>query len=184
MTVSRQRSNRPFKFGDKDRKELLVQESEVALRAINDTSGNPIFLGRALTGSAASASKWQIRKMAFDSNGAVTSITWPQNDEGNPSSNYEFEWSSVSDLTITGITKANPAVVTVSSAGSIANGDKIIIQGVTGMTEVNFDGTNIYTVAGLAGSTFQLSGIDSTAYTAYSAGGSVVYGNVVNLTYA
>jgi len=184
VTISRQRTNRPFKFGERDRRQFIVQESEVALRAINDTSGNPIFLGRSLIGTAEADDKWQIRKIAYDSNGSVTSVTWPQNDESNPSADYEFEWSSVSDLSITGITQANPAAVTVSAAGTLANGDKIIIEDVAGMTEVNFDGTNIYTVANLVGTTFELQGIDSTGFTAYSSGGSVIYGNVVNLTYA
>lgn len=184
MTISRQRSNRPFKFGDRDRRELIVQDSEVALRAINDTSGNPIFLGRAIIGTAITDDKWQIRKLQYDSNNSVVSVTWPQNDESNASADYEFIWNSESDLTITGITQANPAVVTVSSIGNLTNGDQIVIQGVTGMTEVNFDGSNIYTVAGIAGATFQLQGIDSSAFTAYSAGGTVIFGDVVNYTYS
>jgi len=184
MTISRQRENRPMKFGERDRHELIVQDSEVALRAINDTNGNPIFLGRAIPGVLNAEDKWQIRKLQYDSNNSVTSVTWPQNDETNASNNYEFVWSAVSNLTITAITQANPAVVTVSSIGSLQNGDKIVIQGVTGMTEVNFDGSNIYTVANIAGTDFELSGINSLAFTAYSAGGTVEYGNVVNLTYS
>lgn len=184
MTISRQRSNRPFKFGDKDRRELIVQESEVALRAINDTNGNPVFLARALIGTTDSDDKWQIRFLEYDTSGSVTSVTWPQNDLSNASADYEFQWNSETNLTITGITQANPAVVTVSSIGNLVNGDKIVIQDVEGMTEVNFDGSNIYTVAGIAGSTFQLSGIDSSTFTAYSAGGSVNYGEAVNYTYS
>ena len=40
------------------------------------------------------------------------------------------------DKTITGITQANPAVVTASSHG-YSNGDEVVISGVSGMTEVN-----------------------------------------------
>lgn len=184
MTISRQRTNRPFKFGERDRRELIVQDSEVALRAINDTSGNPIFLGRALIGTDVSDDKWQIRKLQYDSNNSVTSVTWPQNSESNASADYEFVWNADTDLTITGISQANPAVVTVSSIGDLQNGDLIVIQGVTGMTEVNFDGSNIYTVANIAGATFELQGIDSTAFGAYSAGGTVIFGSVVNYTYS
>ena len=184
MTISRQRENRPFKFGEKDRRELIVQDSEVALRAINDTTGAPIFLARALIGKTDSEEKWQIRKLQYDSNAGVTSVTWPQNDLGNASADYEFAWTADTDLTITGITQANPAVVTVSSIGDLQNGDLIVIQGVTGMTEVNFDGSNIYTVANIAGATFELSGIDSTGFTAYSAGGTVIFGAMVNYTYS
>lgn len=184
MTISRQRANRPFKFGDRDRRELIVQDSEVALRSINDTSGNPIFLGRSLIGTLITEAKWQIRKIQYDSNNSVTSITWPQNGSSNASADYEFTWNTETDLTVTNITQANPAAVTVSSAGNLQNGDLIIIQSVTGMTDVNYDGSNIYTVANLVGTTFELSGIDSTGFGAYSANGTVIYGEVVNFTYS
>ncbi|NGX36859.1 MAG: hypothetical protein K1000chlam2_00004 [Chlamydiae bacterium] len=184
MVVSRQRANRPFKFGERDRRELIVQDSEVALRTINDTSGNAIFLGRAIAGVTVSEPKWQLRKIQYDSLNSVTSLTWAENDISNASTDYEFVWSTVSDLTITNITQASDAAVTVSSAGTLANGDLIVIQGVAGMTEVNFDGSNIYTVASLVGTTFELSGIDSTAFTAYSSAGTVVYGTVLQKTYS
>lgn len=184
MTISPQRANRPFKWGERDRRQFITQDSEVAMRVINETGGNPIFVGRAKIGTTEAESKWQIRKVTYDSNDAVTAVEWPQDSSGNASAEYEFAWSSETNLTITGITQANPAVVTVSSAGNIQNGDKIIIDGVAGMTEVNYDGSNIYTVAGLSGSTFQLSGIDSSAFTTYSSGGEVVYGEVVNYTYS
>lgn len=76
----------------------------------------------------------------------------------------------VSDLTatITNITKANPAVVTSSSHG-FTNGQKVIIRNVVGMTEVN---NLVFTVAGATTNTFELSGINSTAYTTYTSGGS------------
>ena len=76
----------------------------------------------------------------------------------------------VADLTatITNITQANPAVVTASSHG-FTNGQKIIIRNVVGMTEVN---NLVFTVAGATTNTFQLSGINSTGYTAYTSGGS------------
>jgi len=176
--------NRPFKWGPNDRREFIVQNSEVSLVAINDTNGNPVFIGRAKIGVALSDAKWQIRKITWDGNQSPTRVEWPQNSSGNASADYEFVWSSDSDLTITGISQANPAVVTVSSIGDLVDGDQIIIQGVTGMTEVNYDGSNIYTVANSAGNTFELQGTDSTAYGAYSAGGTVVFGNVVNLTYS
>jgi len=176
--------NRPFKYGSNDRREFIVQDSEVSLVAINDTDGNPIFLGRAKTGIGLSESKWQIRKFTFDSNNAITRVQWPQDSDGNASANYEFVWTADTDLTITGISQANPAVVTVSSIGDLENGDLIIIQDVVGMTEVNFDGSNIYTVANIAGSQFDLQGINSSAFTAYSSAGTVIFGNVVNLTYS
>lgn len=73
---------------------------------------------------------------------------------------------------ISGITKANPAVVTYVGADTYANGDRVIIAGVVGMTEVNnreFTVANVNTGA----NTFELSGVDSTGYTTYSSGGTV-----------
>lgn len=69
--------------------------------------------------------------------------------------------------TITGITQANPAVVTISSHG-FSNGDEIYIAGVGGMTELN---GRYFTVANKTTNTFELSGEDSTGYTAYTSGG-------------
>ncbi len=73
---------------------------------------------------------------------------------------------------ITGITQANPAVVTYSGSDTYANGDRVWIDGVVGMTQVNgfeFEVANVNAGA----NTFELSGINSTAYTAYSSGGTV-----------
>lgn len=73
---------------------------------------------------------------------------------------------------ITGITQANPAVVTYSGSDTYANGDKVIIDGVVGMTQVN---NREFTVANVnaGANTFELSGINSSGFTAYSSGGTV-----------
>ncbi len=86
MTFSAARTNRPLKFGANDRRELIVQDSEVALQAQNDASGNPIYIGRAKIGTPTSVAKWQIQFLTWDGNNAVTSVEWPQNAEGNRSS--------------------------------------------------------------------------------------------------
>ena len=62
---------------------------------------------------------------------------------------------------ISAITKANPAVVTSNSHG-MSNGDRVFISGVVGMTEVN---NREFTVAGKTTNTFQLSGVNSSAFT-------------------
>ncbi len=66
---------------------------------------------------------------------------------------------------ITGITQANPAVVT-SNAHGYSNGDWVLLSAVGGMTQVN---GNYYVVAGAAANTFQLHDlngvpINSSAY--------------------
>lgn len=69
--------------------------------------------------------------------------------------------------TITGITQANPAVVTSASHG-LSDGDNVRIPDGGGMTEL--DGRD-FKVANSTASTFELSGEDSTGHTAYSSGG-------------
>ena len=76
------------------------------------------------------------------------------------------------DKTISGITAANPAVVTATSHG-YSNGDEVLISGVSGMTEVN---GKRFLVADKTTNTFELQdkdGVDinSTSFTAYSSGG-------------
>lgn len=73
---------------------------------------------------------------------------------------------------ITGISRANPAVVTYDGADTYANGDRIIITGVVGMVEVN---NREFTVANVnaGANTFELSGVNSSAYTAWASGGTV-----------
>lgn len=177
-------TNRPMKFGEKDRREFIVQDTEVALSAINDSNGNPIYVALAKAGTQQDEDKWQIRKITYDENQGVTRVQWAVNSDNVATTNYEFVYSSVDPLTITNITQANPAVVTVSSIGDLQNGDLIVIYGVNGMTEVNFDGSNYYTVAGIAGATFQLSGIDSLAFSAYVDSGEVFYGEAINYSYS
>jgi uncharacterized protein (TIGR02217 family) len=68
--------------------------------------------------------------------------------------------------TITGITQANPGVVTATAHG-YSNGDLIYIDGVGGMTQVN---GVVFTIAGVTANTFQL-GVNTTSYGAYTSGG-------------
>lgn len=84
-------------------------------------------------------------------------------------------WSSGGTVTqwrkipIAAITKANPAVVTAKKHG-FSNGNLIIIEDVSGMIEVN----NVcFAVANATTDTFELSGIDSSTYGAWSSGGTV-----------
>tara|TARA_R100001594_G_scaffold1645_1_gene7035 strand:+ start:11624 stop:14365 length:2742 start_codon:yes stop_codon:yes gene_type:complete len=77
-----------------------------------------------------------------------------------------------SNVTITGITKANPAVVTANSHG-YSNGDFVILSSVSGMTEVN---SKTFKVADKTTNTFELQNVDGTdinssSYTTYSSGG-------------
>lgn len=79
-------------------------------------------------------------------------------------------WASSPQRNITGATRANPIVITSNGHG-FANGDRVRIRSVGGMTQLN---NNTYTVAGATTNTFQLQGINGTSgYSNYSSGGNV-----------
>ena len=82
--------------------------------------------------------------------------------------------------TITAITRANPAVVTISSH-TFTNGDRIFIKDVVGMTQVN---NREFTVANAGVNTFELSGVDSTNFDAYASAGTAATIVEVTTTYS
>ena len=190
MTVSRSRANRPFKFGPNDRREFIVLNGEVTARLINDDGGNPIYVGRAKVGSSESEDVWQIMKLAYDANDGIVSITWPQNSDGISSTDYEFVYDDAATTAITGISQANPGVVTIAS-NPFTDGDIVTISAVVGMTEVNFDNTTstAYIVANGTGTTFELTdldgnNLDTSGFTAYSSGGTVKAPDALNYTFS
>lgn len=86
---------------------------------------------------------------------------------------------------ITGITKANPAVVT-SNAHGYLNGQWVYIAGVAGMTQVN---GKYFVVASAAANTYELHDLDgnnvnSTAYSTYTSGGTSSRVYTINTNYA
>lgn len=71
---------------------------------------------------------------------------------------------------IVAITKANPGVVTTKAAHKLATGQSVRLPGVGGMTEL----TARYTVTVLTSTTFSI-GVNTTAYTTYTSGGTVAF---------
>ena len=81
--------------------------------------------------------------------------------------------------TISGITAANPAVVTATSHG-YSDGDDVWIADIVGMTRLN---GRRFTVANKTTNTFQLTGENSTSYTAWSSGGTASKTYQITTTY-
>ncbi|HWO99201.1 MAG TPA: phage tail tube protein [Methylococcus sp.] len=79
---------------------------------------------------------------------------------------FRISTAEGSPIVITGISKANPAVVTANN--TLAAQDIIYTGEVVGMTEVN---GRAFVVASPTGTSFQLKGIDSTGYNTYVSGG-------------
>lgn len=71
-------------------------------------------------------------------------------------------------LTITGVTQANPAVVTFSAAHGLTTGDRIRVADIVGMTELN---QREFVIEVSTSTTVKLVGEDSTSHTAYGSGG-------------
>lgn len=69
--------------------------------------------------------------------------------------------------TVTGVTKANPCVVT-SAAHGLSVGDRVTFASVGGMTELN---GNSYIVEYVTANTFSLFKVDSSNYGTYTSGG-------------
>lgn len=81
-----------------------------------------------------------------------------------------YDESDYDEITITGITKADPAVVTATAHG-FEDGWQVYINDVSGMTEIN----GFYVrVANKDANTFECYGIDTTKFTTYTSGGTVI----------
>lgn len=88
-------------------------------------------------------------------------------------------------VSITGITKASPGVITASGHG-YSNGDKVYLASIGGMTELN--GRFAY-IANKTSTTFQLTdlygtAIDTTNFTTYTSGGTVARVYTLTTPYA
>lgn len=71
----------------------LVQESygEKSFRGDYDGSGNLIYAGLAIPGTAEGVRSWQIKKLTYSGTN-LTSITWPQIDS-KAETDYSFSWT-------------------------------------------------------------------------------------------
>lgn len=102
------------------------------------------------------------------------------------SKTFKFAGSTIAVLTgfdanspsmaITGITQANPAVVSCAAHG-LVDGAVVKLSGIDGMIELNDE---VFVVNVLTDSTFELVDQDTTSYTAYSSGGVVDVGSFSN----
>jgi len=72
---------------------------------------------------------------------------------------------------ISAITKANPCVITTTAAHGINVGSRITLSGISGMTQLN--GVTA-TVSAVTSTTLTLGDVDSSAYSTYTSGGTIV----------
>ena len=89
----------------------------------------------------------------------------------------------VTAQTITGITQAANAVVTISTAGAsnpFAVGNSIAFASVGGMTQINSVAGLVTAIGGASGAWTITTNINSTAFTAWSSGGTAASFSVAN----
>ncbi|HVJ40146.1 MAG TPA: ubiquitin-activating E1 FCCH domain-containing protein [Dongiaceae bacterium] len=79
-------------------------------------------------------------------------------------------------VNISGLTRANPAVMTTAVAHNLSSGDEILITGVAGMTEINGHACLVNVTGSNTAELRQLdnSNLDSTGYSAYASGGTAI----------
>lgn len=84
--------------------------------------------------------------------------------------------------TITAITQANPGVLTTAAVHKLAVGDPVNVSGVLGMTQINLSNLTVNSVPTTSTLTLALNGvpIDTTAFGAYTSGGSIFLNGVKN----
>lgn len=87
-------------------------------------------------------------------------------------STFQVVSSYATSKTITAITKANPAVVTIVGHG-YAVGDVVKLAGIGGMTELS---DQLFAISAVTTDTFTLAGVDSTTYGTFTTGGTASKG--------
>lgn len=75
--------------------------------------------------------------------------------------------------TVSGATKANPCVITTSAAHGLSNDDYVMITSVGGMTQLN---NKLYKITVVDADEFSLQGVNSSAFSDFTTGGTVTYG--------
>ena len=77
--------------------------------------------------------------------------------------------AGVAAVAVTGVTQADPGVVTTGAAHLLVTGDRVRFAGVVGMVELNAN--TVFAVTTVNATSFQI--VDTTGFTAYTSGGTV-----------
>jgi hypothetical protein len=146
---------------------IIIDDEQIAYSGTTSTTFTGITRGYG--GSTAAAHDDDSVVNQYTDTWSVSSDVWGATNYDNVVKNMVFVKPG-EVATITAATAADPVVITATAHG-LSNDDTVMIDYVVGMTQLN---GNTYTVAGATADTFQLSGVDGSAYTAYSSGGNVI----------
>ena len=173
------RGTRPIQYRDAQGNVIPYNPSDNTSKVVY-ASDLYRYYGSVRPGTAVTVAGWRISRETVDSNGNTTDIQYY-----NGLNDFTNVWNAGSTLNISGATKANPCVITVSSTATLSNDDVILISSVSGMVELN---NNHYLITVLDGTTLSLQDLDtdtninSSAYTTYTSGGTVNKVNYANPT--
>jgi hypothetical protein len=154
----------------------LVTDGVVECGCVIPTDGEDDELWLIVNRTIGGATKRYMEYLApleLDDTPEVTTVTQHQVDCGISLDGKTATITNVvctTPVTITGATQANPCVITALAHGFL-NGDTVRIADVVGMEQLN---GREFTVANKTADTFELSGENSTAYSAYVSGGKAV----------
>jgi YD repeat-containing protein len=84
--------NRPFNRLDSGERPIYDSVDDLAFQGAYSGT-NLVYKGFARAGGITSEPVWQIAFLTYDGSGNLTSVTWPQNFQGNASNDYEFVWT-------------------------------------------------------------------------------------------
>jgi len=149
----------------------------------NGVANNFIFSSSGLTSAVYKQYLFDIELFTHLNVTTSPSFTNGEKITGNNSGAYGYKQSitSTKSATITGVSQANPGVVT-AVAHTFKEGQQITISSVVGMTQLN---GNVYTVRNPQANSFELydidglTKIDTSGFTTYSSAGTATHGVVV-----
>lgn len=164
------RSTRPLQF--KDAQGFIIpfnpSDAKTIVAYVSDLYR---YYGMARPGTAVTTAAWRISRETVNTSGNTVAIDWV-----NGNNDFINVWNSGTTLAITGASQANPCVISVASTATLTTGDIVYIASVAGMVQLN---GNHYKITKLNATTFSLqdpdndANINSTAFTAWSSGGTV-----------
>lgn len=104
----------------------------------------------------------------------VTSVASNNLDESLVSG-FSVGQDTTSTAALTGVTQANPGILTTGAAHGLTIGDPISISGVVGMTQLNLSGLKVNSVPSVTTLTVSLTGtpVNTTAFAAYGSSGTI-----------
>ena len=132
----------------------------------------PLFVVQSLQSSSLSDAHWNTGGQHTDTD--TTDASFPASRAVDDVGSLQTQAATSTFANVSGATQANPCVIT-ATGHPFSNGDFIYFYDVGGMTDLNYTATggshNIYEVANKTTNTFELSGVNSTGFDAYTSGG-------------